>query len=367
MQWYYMKADTKKRFGPFSDSELKQQAKSGALRPSDFIWRQGMQKAVPASKVKGLFPQAAVPVQSPITSAPNVNTPSGNIPTVKSQVARQNGGVTSMASETVPVPKPVPQQSTPFGSEDSFDFPAPPSESDTPLHWEPLPIQSQRSAAAASAMAESSQPQTKTREDQLWDEGSSSSETWTSIWKGIHKIGANNRWIYFVIPPMVALPVGIVSGILDAMNPVIYISFILAMIIYGFLGMIVFECFKGAGIRVRILSAAYGFFTACVGVWAFVYGGMLWDIGVIVPDEKPNISAVGCMSPVAMVKYIQIKAENMTLGRIGRHSSSDNKPNLFFNYLFILGMLVVEFVCVVTTAWGPMKLQSEQAIEESGY
>ncbi|MDD3585578.1 MAG: GYF domain-containing protein [Thermoguttaceae bacterium] len=380
MQWYYMKADTKERFGPFSDAELKQEAASGKLLPTDFIWRQGMQKAALASKVRGLFPQTAAPAQTPGVPSRNPNTStglpsgSGTVPLAKPQAVPGNQGARPAASQaasvatpvpqavTRPVPMPEPQQqaASPFASDNQFDFPAPPSESDTPLHWEPSPIQTQRSATAASAMADSSQPRPQTREEQLWEEGSSS----LGVWKILHKIVASNLWLCFVIPLAVALPVGILTGILEAMNPIIYISFIGVMVVYSVLGMIVFECFKGAGIRVRILSSAYGFLIACIGVWAFVYGGLLWDAGVIVPGEEPEISAVNCLSPIAMVVYIKVKAENMTMGRVGRHDS--DKPSPFFNYLFILGMLVVEVVCTVTTAWGPMKLKSEEEAEAAG-
>ncbi|MDO5566570.1 MAG: hypothetical protein Q4G59_07930, partial [Planctomycetia bacterium] len=315
--------------------------------------RQGMQKAAPASKVKGLFPQTAAPTQTPAVPSPNLKSLSGTVPTPTPQTTQQ----------TVPVSQSVPQEQTasPFAMDDSFDFPAPPSESDTPLHWEPSPIQSQRSAA--SSMADSSEPRPKTREELLWEEGSSSS----GIWSVIHKMVAPNPWLCFVLPPLVALPIGIVTGILDAINPIILISFFGVMFVYGFLGSVVFECFKGAGIRVRIFSAAYGFFTACVGVWAFVFGGMLWDVGIIVPGEETEITAVECASPLVMAKYIQIKAENMTMGRVGRHDSETPVP--FFNYLFIVGLLIVAFICTVTTAWGPMKLKSEEEAEaaSNGY
>jgi len=55
-EWYI--AQNGQRVGPISEAELRQQAAAGKIQPSDMIWKQGMDKWVPASKVKGLFPPA---------------------------------------------------------------------------------------------------------------------------------------------------------------------------------------------------------------------------------------------------------------------------------------------------------------------
>jgi formylglycine-generating enzyme required for sulfatase activity len=54
-EWFYSR-DGIDRNGPFSALELKELAARGGLRPTDLIWKAGMQKLVPARQVRGLFP-----------------------------------------------------------------------------------------------------------------------------------------------------------------------------------------------------------------------------------------------------------------------------------------------------------------------
>ena len=54
-EWFYFKGE--QRIGPVSSTQLKENASSGTLQPTDFVWREGMPKPQPASKVKGLFDQ----------------------------------------------------------------------------------------------------------------------------------------------------------------------------------------------------------------------------------------------------------------------------------------------------------------------
>ena len=53
IEWYYSHGD--KQSGPISAAELRQLVASGALRPDDLVWREGMADWVPAQNVKGLF------------------------------------------------------------------------------------------------------------------------------------------------------------------------------------------------------------------------------------------------------------------------------------------------------------------------
>ena len=52
-EWHY--SNDGQEHGPVSASVLKNLAKSGALLPSDLIWKEGMAEWTPAGKVKGLF------------------------------------------------------------------------------------------------------------------------------------------------------------------------------------------------------------------------------------------------------------------------------------------------------------------------
>jgi tetratricopeptide (TPR) repeat protein len=52
-EWYYSRDGH--RQGPIADSRLKQLAAAGELLPTDLVWKQGLARWVPASKVRGLF------------------------------------------------------------------------------------------------------------------------------------------------------------------------------------------------------------------------------------------------------------------------------------------------------------------------
>jgi hypothetical protein len=54
---WFITRDGKQRHGPFSDAQLKQMASSDKILASDMIWREGTQKWVPASSIRGLFSQ----------------------------------------------------------------------------------------------------------------------------------------------------------------------------------------------------------------------------------------------------------------------------------------------------------------------
>jgi hypothetical protein len=58
-----------KKFGPFSTSKLRALAAAGKLRPTDAIWKPGMDKAVRAAKVRNLFPLPKFPLSLPDATA----------------------------------------------------------------------------------------------------------------------------------------------------------------------------------------------------------------------------------------------------------------------------------------------------------
>ncbi len=69
-QWYYTQTGAKA--GPVAGSALKRLAVAGSLKPTDMVWREGMQEWTPASRVKGLFPEAAMSTVPPPVP-PSVN------------------------------------------------------------------------------------------------------------------------------------------------------------------------------------------------------------------------------------------------------------------------------------------------------
>ena len=81
-EWYIHKSD--RRFGPFTPQQLRDFAATQKLGPSDMLWKEGMQHPIEASRIKGLFDQAAnqpkqndlpPPVPPPIVAAPPLTSP----------------------------------------------------------------------------------------------------------------------------------------------------------------------------------------------------------------------------------------------------------------------------------------------------
>ncbi len=70
-QWHYQQGEQSR--GPVTGAELKGLAAAGTLLPTDLVWKDGMDKWVPARSLKGLFPPGcaatAVPVPTTPTSA----------------------------------------------------------------------------------------------------------------------------------------------------------------------------------------------------------------------------------------------------------------------------------------------------------
>jgi hypothetical protein len=56
-RWFYGRDEARR--GPFSAAEMKALASSGGVLPDDTVWQEGVERGVPARKVKNLFPLAA--------------------------------------------------------------------------------------------------------------------------------------------------------------------------------------------------------------------------------------------------------------------------------------------------------------------
>jgi Predicted membrane protein len=68
-------ARNNKRLGPFSAAQLRRFAADGRLRPTDTVWKEGMEKPVAAAKVKSLFLAPLAPASPAGVSAPAENVP----------------------------------------------------------------------------------------------------------------------------------------------------------------------------------------------------------------------------------------------------------------------------------------------------
>jgi len=67
-QWFYGRNETK--VGPFSSKELRDLATAGTIRPTDTVWKAGIEKGVAADKVKNLFAPTAADAVAPAVEPP---------------------------------------------------------------------------------------------------------------------------------------------------------------------------------------------------------------------------------------------------------------------------------------------------------
>jgi len=84
-QWYYSQQGQRK--GPLSEEQFKQLASSGQLKPTDMVWKSGMDKWIQASKVKGLFASAASNEPPPIAPPSDNGVPNKRINPILAAVA----------------------------------------------------------------------------------------------------------------------------------------------------------------------------------------------------------------------------------------------------------------------------------------
>jgi len=63
-QWYYARQN--QQFGPLPEAQLLQLARTGLLKPTDMLWKEGMPQWAPASSIPNLFP----PVGKGVPPAP---------------------------------------------------------------------------------------------------------------------------------------------------------------------------------------------------------------------------------------------------------------------------------------------------------
>ena len=80
--WYVGKGG--QQSGPFAPTQLRQMAASGQLSPGDLLWKDGLPNWVPASSIKGLFPEAGQfppPAASRPAPRPTAPPPRAPLPT----------------------------------------------------------------------------------------------------------------------------------------------------------------------------------------------------------------------------------------------------------------------------------------------
>ncbi len=68
--WYY--TQNGQQMGPVSDDDLRRLAGSGALKPTELVWKEGMANWTSAASVRGLFPQRTPAATGSVAAAPDV-------------------------------------------------------------------------------------------------------------------------------------------------------------------------------------------------------------------------------------------------------------------------------------------------------
>lgn len=62
VEWFWIKDGQK--CGPVDAAGIRRMAQTGQLDPTDLIWREGLADSIPASRIKGLFPES--PLHAPL-------------------------------------------------------------------------------------------------------------------------------------------------------------------------------------------------------------------------------------------------------------------------------------------------------------
>lgn len=103
-EWHYSVQGN--RSGPVGAAELKRLADSGRLSPADLVWKEGLQNWVPASNVKGLFPNR--PAGPPPLPGGGVPAPTADDLKPKVEAAaRATADAAKAAIKTLAASKPI--------------------------------------------------------------------------------------------------------------------------------------------------------------------------------------------------------------------------------------------------------------------
>lgn len=311
-QWFTKKPNEDKR-GPFSDSELKHFARTGELLVTDLVWREGMPQAVPASKIKGLFPESQSIIPPPVppqiisssVSPPPLVDPSNFDALVAGLVLTQQ--IPTQQSVTGYVPNRTASRAV--SKEDDDD------ENDVFSWYRP-------GDPRAPILVNS-----------------------VTFWRAIHAIGSKNKALYFLLPIIVAIPFGFLFGIINAIIPIFIINWLILFVVCAGFGEAIFQCFRLAGVNVKLFSIGYGFLIGLLTCYFFLAGGLFTGYNLNVGKEEPPLSLIQSAMPNSIVWYVKTQAETMSIGKYGRRTP----PNRYINYSF---MFIDLFIIVLTISAG---------------
>ncbi|MDR0610048.1 MAG: DUF4339 domain-containing protein [Planctomycetaceae bacterium] len=325
-QWFTKRTNEAQR-GPFSDRELKQFAHTGELLATDLVWREGIPQAVPASKIKGLFPESQSVTPPPVP--PQLTSSSVSPPPLVDP-----NNLDALIAGLVPTQQ-VPTQHSVTGY---------------------VP----NSAASRTVSRENEKRNQKEKEDDdifSWyrpgDPRTPILVNSITFWQAIHAIGSKNNAFYFLLPIIVAIPFGFLLGIINTLIPFFIINWLISIIVCLGFGEAIFQCFRLAGIKIKLFSIGYGFLIGLLTCYFFLAGGLFCAYNLHKEKEEPPLSLVRTIMPSSIVWYVKTQADTMSIGKPGQILLGKSPPpNRFRNYLFIFVDLFIIVLVISAGAGG---------------
>jgi hypothetical protein len=111
-QWFYSDGETRK--GPFSASQLQELAANGTILRTNTVWKEGIERGVPASKVKGLFSLAQASVQPVPALSALATAPLASETAVPGAASEDPAAASSPMAQSAEVsPPPTPDSAAP--------------------------------------------------------------------------------------------------------------------------------------------------------------------------------------------------------------------------------------------------------------
>ncbi|MDR1270483.1 MAG: DUF4339 domain-containing protein [Planctomycetaceae bacterium] len=312
-QWFTKKPNEEKR-GPFSDNELKQLTRTGKLLATDFVWREGMSQAVPASKIKGLFQKTPPVIPPPVTLPPPTSPP---LPPPLVDPNNLDALIAGLVPTQQNVTGYVPNSTAQNRNEKENQQ----EESDDVFSW-------YRSGDSRAPILVNS----------------------ITFWQAIHAVGSKNKAFYFLLPIIVVIPLGFLLGIINSLIPFFFINWIILFVVSAGVGEAVFQCFRLAGVHNKFFSMGYGFLCGLLTCYFFLAGGLFCDYNRNTDKDDPPLSVIRAAMLDSIIWYVKMKSETMSITKHVLHGKP-LPPNRFLNYAFIFVDLLI-IVLMMSAASG---------------
>lgn len=248
-QWFVKKPNETRR-GPLTDAELKRQALNGELARTDLIWCEGLDMAIPAGGLPGLFPPPPRVAESPAPVEPS----------------------------RVPEPPPLKTDAqtnvteTKEGEEDIFSWYRP-GDPRAPLLV-----------------------------------------NWLDLWQFVHMIGRRHKRLFTLIPMIATPVFGLLLGAASTFVPLVLVNYIVIIGAGIAFGEGIYECFRlGNGGRflegsAKFRAILFGLAAALVAGYFYTVGILLVD-----EKLGKDMAMSQCFMPWNIVYYVQTKSQALVV------------------------------------------------------